>query len=151
MLFDELHVQRTRALWDALKRDRARLRMLKMSPFCIVEMTRQRQRQSLRQSPYVECPGCRGSGHVKRNETLALQILREIKAGADADGLDRAEVRVSPQVADYLNNEMRARLGEIEEAYGKHVQVLVDTSALPGQYMLKFLTAQGREVKPQKG
>ena len=44
-----------------------------------------------------------------------------------------------------------ATLGEIEEAYGKHVQVLVDTSALPGQYMLKFLTAQGREVKPQKG
>jgi len=140
-----------KALWEALKPDRSRLRMLKMSPFCIVEMTRQRQRQSLRQSTYVECPSCRGSGHVKSNETLALQILREIKAGADADGLDRAEVRVSPQVADYLNNEMRARLGEIEEAYGKHVQVLVDTSALPGQYMLKFLTAQGREVKPQKG
>ena len=58
---------------------------------------------------------------------------------------------MSPQVANYLNNEMRARLGEIEEAYGKHVQVLVDTSALPGHYMLKFLTAQGREVKPQKG
>ena len=139
-----------KALWQALKPDRARLRMLKMSPFCIVEMTRQRQRQSLRQSTYVECPNCHGSGQIKSNETLALQILREIKAGADAEGLDRVEVRVAPQVANYLNNEMRTRLGELEEAFERQVHVLVDTAVPPGRHTLRFLTENGREIKPGK-
>ncbi|NLW51611.1 MAG: Rne/Rng family ribonuclease [Candidatus Brocadiaceae bacterium] len=139
-----------KALWEALKPDRSRLRMLKMSPFCIVEMTRQRQRQSLRQSTYVECPSCRGSGQVKSNETLALQILREIKAGAEANGLERVEVRVGPQVANYLSNEMRTRLSELEEHYGRPIQVLVDSALPPGTHSLRLVAANGREVRPAK-
>ena len=139
-----------KALWEALKPDRARLRMLKMSPFCIVEMTRQRQRQSLRQSTFVECPSCRGSGYIKSNETLALEVLREIKAGVDAEQLDRVEVKVGPQAANYLNNEMRARLSELQEAAGKRVEVLVDTDLMPGEHALKFLTAEGRLLKPHR-
>ena len=133
-------------LWGALKKDRARLRMLKMSPFCIVEMTRQRQRQSLRQSTYVDCPTCRGTGYVKSSETLALQVLREIKAELDRQDLERAEVSVSPEVANFLNNTMRARLEEIEHASGKAALILADTSVAPGQYRMRFLTREGREI-----
>jgi ribonuclease E len=139
-----------KALWEALKPDRARLRMLKMSPFCIVEMTRQRQRQSLRQSTYVECPNCLGTGQIKSNETLALQVFREIKAGADTDGLERVEVRVAPPVANYLSNEMRTRLSELEKSCGKQIQILVDTALPPGRHALRFLNSNGREVKPGK-
>jgi ribonuclease E len=139
-----------RALWDALKDDKARLRMLKMSPFCIVEMTRQRQRKSLRQSTYVECPCCRGSGHVKSSETLGLQILREIRATLDTSGLDRVEVRVSPELANYLNNEMRGRLGELEARSGKDLLVIADPTMGPGQQEVKLLNADGRELKPSR-
>jgi ribonuclease E len=135
------------ALWEALKGDRARLRMLKMSPFCIVEMTRQRQRQSLRQSTYIECPSCRGTGHIKSNETLGLQILRQIRAGLDHDSLERVEVRVAPDVANYLNNELRGRLQELQEASAKEMSVLADPAVGPGQHKLRFLNSQGLEVK----
>ncbi|MHC5034007.1 MAG: Rne/Rng family ribonuclease [Planctomycetota bacterium] len=140
-----------RALWDALKGDRSRLRMLKMSPFCIVEMTRQRQRKSLRQSTYVECPSCRGTGHIKSNETLGLQILRQIKADLDRDGLDRVEVVVAPDVANYLNNNMRSRLEELERDSGKRMSVLADSTVAPGRHSVRLLNAEGREIKARKG
>lgn len=134
-------------LWDSLKRDRARLRMLKMSPFCIVEMTRQRQRPSLRQSHYVECRYCHGTGHVKSTETFALQIFREIKAGMDSKDLDCVEVTVNPEVANYLNNEMRDALEELEKASGKKLIVLAEPSVGPELHTARFMTAEGRELK----
>jgi ribonuclease E len=134
------------ALWQVLKGDRARMRMLKMSPFCIVEMTRQRQRQSLRQSTYVECPSCHGTGYIKSRETLALQVLREIKAELDRPDLDRVEVTVAPDVANHLNNLMRARLKELEQSSKKSIQILADTSIGPGHHKMRFLSGSGREL-----
>ncbi len=134
------------ALWQALKRDRARLRMLKMSPFCIVEMTRQRQRRSLGQHTYEECPSCGGTGLVKSRETLALQMLREIKAGLDGRELGRVEVVVAPDAANYLNNEMRHRVRELELASGTEVLILADPAVRPGKHTIRFLNAEGREV-----
>ena len=139
------------ALWEALKKDKARFRMLKMSPFCFVEMTRQRQRQSLQQSTYVECPICRGSGYVKSGETLALQILREMKASLERKGYEQIMVSVTPEVANYLSNEMRADLMELERSSGKQVHIDADSLIGQGQYQLRFLSGEGREVKPKKG
>ena len=135
------------ALWEALKRDRARLRMLKMSPFCIVEMTRQRQRPSLRQTQYIECQYCHGTGHVRSTETLALQMLRQIKAGLDHKDLERVEATVSPDVANYLNNEMREPLQQLETSSGKKILVLADATLGPSGQNVRFLTVEGREVK----
>ncbi len=135
-----------RALWKALKHDRARLRMLKMSPFCIVEMTRQRQRQSLRQSTYTECPACGGTGQIKGQETLALQALRQVKAGLDRDNLSTVRVVAAPQAANYLNNEMRRRLQQLADSSGKHIRVVADPHMEPGQHKVEFLNAQGREI-----
>jgi ribonuclease E len=137
------------ALWQALKRDRARLRMAKMSPFCIVEMTRQRQRRSLGQHTYEQCPSCGGTGLVKGRETLALQMLREIKAGLDGGGLGRVEVVVAPEAANYLNNEMRHRVRELEESSGTEVRILAEPSVGPGLHTIRFLNAEGREVVPK--
>jgi ribonuclease E len=139
-----------KTLWEALKGDRARLRMLKMSPFCIVEMTRQRQRQSLRQSTYVECPTCRGTGNIKSNETVGLQILRQMKAGIDKDSVSSVEVRVAAATANYLNNELRGRLAELQENWRRRVDILADPGLPPGQFQLRFLNAEGREVKQKK-
>jgi len=138
------------ALWQALKRDRARLRMLKMSPFCIVEMTRQRQRRSLRQHTYEVCPSCGGTGLVKGLQTLALQLLREIKANLDGENLDRVEVIVAPDAANYLNNEMRTRVQELERNSGTAVKILADPSVRPGQHTIRFLNADGREIVREK-
>ncbi len=133
-------------LWEALKADRSRLRMLKMSPFCIVEMTRQRQRQSLRQSTYEECPYCKGTGHIKSRETLALQILREVRAELERPELGRIEVSVSPEVSNYLNNTMRQRLDELEQSSHKRAVILADPSIGAGQYRIRVISSEGREM-----
>ncbi|MGD2175511.1 MAG: Rne/Rng family ribonuclease [Candidatus Brocadiaceae bacterium] len=139
-------VQQT--LKDALERDRARLRVLKMSPFCIVEMTRQRQKQSLRQSTYVECPHCHGTGYLKGPETLALQVLRQVKAGMDLPKLASVRVLAPPQAANYLNNEMRRRIQEITEASGKQIRIIADATLDPGEHKVQFLNPDGREIVP---
>jgi ribonuclease E len=64
-----------RALKDALRRDRARTKILRTSPFGLIEMTRQRIRPSLKRSVYRDCPGCTGTGVVKTAESMAIETL----------------------------------------------------------------------------
>src|SRR5262245_54709667 len=65
-----------RALRDAVRRDRARTKILRTSPFGLIEMTRQRIRPSLKRSVYRDCPGCNGSGVVKSAESMAIEVVR---------------------------------------------------------------------------
>jgi ribonuclease E len=133
---------------DALKRDRARLRTLKMSPFGIVEMTRQRQKQSLRQSTYIECPHCHGNGYIKGPETLALQALREAKAGLDAENLSRVRLVAGPAAGNYLNNEMRRRLQELQDDSGREIEVVIDPRMGPNEHKVEFFNPEGRQIVP---
>jgi len=137
-----------RALWEALKRDRARLRTLKMSAFGIVQMTRQRQKQSLRQSTYVECPFCHGRGHVKGPQTLALQALRQIRAGLDEENLAAVRVIAAPAAANYLNNEMRKRIQDLQDASGKKIVIVADPSFGPDEHDIQFMSTDGRQIVP---
>ena len=137
------------ALWNAMHGDRARLRMLRMSPFCIVEMTRQRQRLSLRQASYEACPQCHGTGLIKSAETLALQAIRQMKAAMDRDRLDAVELTVNPEAANYINNTMRDRISELEHAFGKKIRLIADPTMGPGTHEMRLLDANGHEL-PQK-
>ena len=65
-----------RALRDAVKRDRARTKILRTSPFGLIEMTRQRIRTNPKRSAYMECPSCSGSGVVKTAESMAIEVVR---------------------------------------------------------------------------
>ena len=59
-----------------MKRDRARTKILRTSPFGLIEMTRQRIRPSLKRSVYRDCPGCSGTGVVKTAESMAIEVMR---------------------------------------------------------------------------
>ena len=115
-----------RTLRDAMKNDRARSEMLKMSRFGIVEMTRQRMRPSLERSLYADCPHCRGSGLVKTAESLCFDVMRTIQAALSRPEVDRVEVTVCPAVCQYLNNRKRRSLVQMEELTGKRVVVNLD-------------------------
>ena len=65
-----------RALRSAVERDRARTKVLRISPFGLIEMTRQRIRPSLRRSVYEDCPCCSGVGSVKTAESLSIDVMR---------------------------------------------------------------------------
>ena len=110
-----------RAFRAAVKADRARCKILGISRFGIVEMTRQRMRPSLHSSTYLACPNCGGSGFVKSHESLAIEIIRLLNLSAAKERIKRIEVSVSPEVADYLQNQKRAAIVEIEQLSEKRV------------------------------
>jgi ribonuclease E len=105
-----------RAFGEALMRDRARSKILKTSAFGLIEMTRQRTRQSLKRSVYQDCPHCHGMAQVKTCESMSLEVVRLLQLAACREGVTRVEVRVAPAVADYLLNKKRREIARLEEA-----------------------------------
>jgi len=112
-----------RAFRAATKTDRARSKILGISRFGVVEMTRQRMRPSLQSSTYLACPNCAGSGFVKSHESLAIEIIRLLNLSASDKRIKRVELSVSPGVADYLQNQKRAVVLEIEQTSEKRINI----------------------------
>jgi ribonuclease E len=113
-----------RAFREALRRDRARSKILKTSAFGLIEMTRQRTRQSLKRSVYQDCPHCHGMAQVKTCESMSLEVVRLLQLAACRETVQRIEVRVAPGVADYVVNKKRREIARLEEpgAVQIHVQ-----------------------------
>jgi len=105
----------------AVKADRARVKILGISRFGVVEMTRQRMRPSLQSSTYLACPHCGGTGFVKSHESSAIEIIRLLNLSASKKQIKRIELSVSPEVADYLHNEKRASVSQIEHLSDKRI------------------------------
>jgi len=87
----------------------------------VVEMTRQRMRPSLQSSTYLACPHCGGTGFVKSHESSAIEIIRLLNLSASKKQIKRIELSVSPEVADYLHNEKRASVSQIEHLSDKRI------------------------------
>jgi len=115
-----------KALREAVKPDRAKTKVLKISAFGIVEMTRQRVRPSLKDSIHIKCPNCQGMGMVKSPESLALAVMRDIIRAGNHDDVETITVTISPDVANHLLNEQRSRLYNLETTCGKTITVIGD-------------------------
>jgi ribonuclease G len=113
-----------KALKRALADDKARTNVMPISELGLVEMTRKRVRQDLRGVLTVPCPTCRGAGVTRSEETVAAEVFRAVRAKALAEGEPRELVaRVHPDIAAFLEGEVRAELGRLESMLG--VKVLV--------------------------
>src|SRR5436853_3770919 len=93
-----------KAMRDAVKRDRARTKILKISAFGIIEMTRQRIRPSLKRSVYQDCPHCLGTGQVKTCESMSIDVMRMLQLAAHRPQVQRIQIHVADDVANYLLN-----------------------------------------------
>jgi ribonuclease E len=111
----------------ATRTDRARSRILHISNFGLIEMTRQRMRPSLQSSTYLACPNCAGSGYVKSHESCAIELIRLLHLAASKEQVKKVELFVSPDVGDYLQNEKRAAIAHIEQTSDK--RVIIHSSA----------------------
>ncbi len=120
-----------KTLRDAMKRDRARTKILRTSPFGLVEMTRQRIRPSFKRSVYEDCPCCRGRSLVKTAESMSIEVTRLIMMACQLPGATRVVVKVNENVAAYLNNRKRRDLIKLEEATGVHVLILGSDTLFP--------------------
>jgi ribonuclease E len=136
-----------RALRDAVKRDRARTKILRTSPFGLIEMTRQRIRPSLKRSVYKDCPGCSGSGVVKTAESMAIEVVRLLILATQQEDVAKVSITVSDDVATYLNNKKRRELSRLEDENDINVQIFGTEGVSPEHLVLECHDSQGREVK----
>jgi ribonuclease E len=113
-------------LKDALKLDRARVQVGRISRFGLLELSRQRLRPSLGEATQIVCPRCEGHGHIRGVESLALSTLRLIEEHAMKDNTGQVLVQAPPTVANYLLNEKRASVVEIELRHKAHVVIVAD-------------------------
>ncbi|HSF33322.1 MAG TPA: Rne/Rng family ribonuclease [Candidatus Tectomicrobia bacterium] len=129
---DRKHIQEVeRCLKNALKRDKARTEMSRISKFGLLEVSRQRLKPALQDETSLPCPHCKGQGLIRSKESLGLTVLRKIQAAAVKGYLLSAKAKVPLEVANYLLNEKRDRLLKIEQEYGIRIHVEGD-AALTG-------------------
>jgi len=140
-----------RALREAVRRDRARTKILRTSPFGLIEMTRQRIRPSLKRSVYRDCPGCSGTGVVKTSESMAIEVMRLLILATQHQNVAKVTITVADEVATYLNNKKRRELARLEDEGNISVQVFGDENASPEHMTLECHDGQGREIKVPGG
>ena len=136
-----------RALREAVRRDRARTKILRTSPFGLVEMTRQRIRPSLKRSVFRECPGCTGTGVVKTAESMAIEVIRLLMLATHRAGASKIVVTVADDVAGYLNNKKRRELTRLEDDNNIVIQVFGREGASPEHLVIECEDANGRLSK----
>ena len=136
-----------RALHDAVRRDRARTKILRISPFGLIEMTRQRIRPSLRRSVYEDCPCCAGTGQVKTAESMAIDVMRLLMTNANREDVSRVTVDVHERVAAFLNNRKRRDITNLEEIYSVSISINAMVGVGPEHLQFHCASDPGNEVK----
>jgi ribonuclease E len=111
---------------DALKFDRARVQIGRISRFGLLEMSRQRLRPSLGEASQIVCPRCEGHGHIRGVESLSLSTLRLIEEHAMKENTGQVLVQAPCSVVNFLLNEKRASVVEIEMRHKVHVMIVAD-------------------------
>ncbi|MBB5520165.1 Rne/Rng family ribonuclease [Amphiplicatus metriothermophilus] len=124
-------------LKEALKADRARIQIGRISNFGLLEMSRQRRRSGIVDGTTHACPTCNGAGVVRSHETAALRILRAIESAAIAERAAIMSVRASLEVALYILNHKRDWLKRIEDDYALKIEIVADSSKAGDQYELE--------------
>ena len=115
-----------RRIKDALKNDRARIQVGRISHFGLLEMSRQRMRTGVLEGSTVQCPHCMGSGSVRSTASIALHILRVIEDNLIKNAQYNLIVRARSEVALYILNQKRAHISELEARFGVSITVLGD-------------------------
>ena len=136
-----------RKMIDALRGDRARIKVGRISPFGMMEITRQRVGPGLKRTVFMQCPHCKGAGWSRTVQSKALSVLREARALVNLKGYSMLQVFVAPAVADYLVNYKRRAVLEVEDAVGKTIVFRPEQSYPIDMVHYRFLTGDGQEAR----
>jgi ribonuclease E len=113
-------------LQNSLRHDRARVQLGRISRFGLMEMSRQRLRPSLGESSQIVCPRCEGHGRMRSVESLSLSILRLAEEHAMKENTGQVLVQAPTEIANYLLNEKRRALSEIEKRHDSPIVIVAD-------------------------
>ncbi|BCU05766.1 ribonuclease E [Allochromatium tepidum] len=129
-------------LREALKQDRARVQVARISRFGLLEMSRQRLRPSLGESSQQICPRCKGQGTIRSVESLALSILRILEEEAMKESTQRLQAQLPVSVATFLLNEKRRAILDIEQRQEVEILLIPNEHIQTPEYRIERIRAQ---------
>ncbi|WP_421791444.1 Rne/Rng family ribonuclease [Hyphobacterium sp.] len=127
---------------DALKKDRARLQMGRISQFGLMELSRQRRRTSILEGSTKVCPHCGGKGYVRTSSSSSLVALRAMEEEGARNRARRIRINVPTDVALYLLNEKREHVLSIEQRYDMRIMISADPDLIPPDFKVEILTGK---------
>ena len=134
-----------RRIREALKLDKARIEIGRLSRFGLLEMSRQRLRASLSSQSCLKCSHCSGTGSIRNPELVALEVLRKVQGAVIAGHVGLVKARTSPAVSMFLLNNKKADLVSLERSHGARVYVLADGRLSPDEYEVEIDTSRSAE------
>lgn len=137
------HVEKR--LKDSLKWDRARIQAGRISPFGLLEMSRQRLRSGMVEGSTVQCPHCEGRGLIRSVGSMALRVLRAVEEHCQRQKEASITLRLPPEIAIYILNHKRAQLSGIEDRYGVYIYIEAKPSLTASTYEIE----RGAPVAPE--
>ena len=135
---------------ECLKNDRARIQVGRISPFGLLEMSRQRIRTGVLESSSVPCPHCAGSGFVRGTPSVALHVLRSVEETLIKSASHNLVVRTRLEAAFYILNQKRVHLRELETRFGVSIAVVADED-LTGTTTYAIDTRRARPADRDQG
>ena len=137
------------ALRKEVARDRAQTKILPMSQFCIVQMTRQKIRPSLTLSTQEKCPTCDGRGYVKSIESVSLIAIRRVKLNLRHPAAATMEIILNPEVASYLLNNRRREIVDLEDRYRKRIVIRSEPTMGVEEMIINLYDRHGTRLETQ--
>jgi ribonuclease E len=132
-------------LKDKLKTDRARIQVGRISGFGLLEMSRQRLRPGMLESTTQPCPHCHGTGLIRSDDSMALQVLRALEEEGTRKRSKEVLLKAPVGIVNYLINHKREHIALIEARYGMSVRIEADPMLVSPDYSIeKFKTATAR-------
>lgn len=135
-----------KTLREAVRNDKAKVEIGKISKFGLLEMSRQRLKASLTSQSDMTCPQCIGRGRVKTPESASLEVLRKIQSAVFAGGVHEIKVRMAPAAALLLLNSKRQLLSHFEQESGTTIIIYADGRMKPDEYELELRTARPEDA-----
>jgi ribonuclease E len=135
-----------KAFRDAFKNDRAKLTILRMSRFCLLEIARQKIRPAVRTLSYETCSSCNGSGLLKTPESISLSVMRDLRALLAREDIATIEVTADARVSRYLDKERKAIIDTLMETTGKVVHIITTKDDRSESAHIRGYSARGNAV-----
>lgn len=126
-----------KALKDSLKHDRAKIQLGRISPFGLLEMSRQRLRPSISETSMMQCPHCIGRGIIRSSESMAIQMIRAIEKDASSGQAVGLRVSAPQALALYMLNSKRDALRELEKRYDMQIQILINPELTSAEFVVE--------------
>jgi ribonuclease E len=144
---DKKHIKEIEKCFkQAIKRDKARIHCSPISKLGLMEISRQRIKPAVKESSYIKCDSCSGTGMIKSIEASALEVLRKIRVEASKKICSEIRGILSKDVANYLLNNKKKEIVRLEEDYELKIHLKGETDCPKSRYHLEFIKKEGFET-----